>query len=500
MRPGRSLALVCTIGASLSSAARVAAVEPAPAATPSQPAPTATPSVPAIAPAPPSSEGTRREPGSPPPPTSVPTGFDFGSYGRVGVGTDGRGHEGYSTNVVSHGSRLEEAPYLELDFYYSRIIKDDPEKRWRIVLVPAFAGGDLFHYSGDFTSHIAIRDAYAETQNLGLKGLRLWAGSRQYRGDDIYLFDYWPLDNLNTVGAGASYSFGKTEIKLHAGLNRLNDLYQYERLDTPPRGFGPPGSATVLDRPRFVSSLKLTQLFGSFPGAKISLYGELHLLPSGTYTDPTTRATTPLPDDQGWVVGAQLGGWLRPFVFANLWLRVAGGLAAYGELTVPTSLDLRRKVSSALEVVGAFSGNWESRFIGIQLGAYVRRFNDADQTKYNPLSYTEGIIAARPHIYWNEFFHTAVELSYQVRQADGVDFVASRRLLPQVFRFSVLPLVAPLGRGTYSRPQIYLVYTLSVMNDDARVALYDPQDFRYGQGIVHYIGTGVEWWFNSSYR
>ena len=23
---------------------------------------------------------------------------------------------------------------------------------------------------------------------------------------------------------------------------------------------------------------------------------------------------------------------------------------------------------------------------------------------------------------------------------------------------------------------------------------------RYGQNIVHYIGTGVEWWFNSSYR
>jgi hypothetical protein len=60
--------------------------------------------------------------------------------------------------------------------------------------------------------------------------------------------------------------------------------------------------------------------------------------------------------------------------------------------------------------------------------------------------------------------------------------------------------VAPLGRGTYSRPQLYLIYTVSSVNDDARLAQYDPSDYRYGQGVVHYLGTGVEWWFNSSYR
>jgi maltoporin len=478
---------VCVIVASLSSAARFSRADLPPVAPPAKP--------PAI-----SGEGTQRAPGEPPPPVTTDTGFDFGSYGRIGVGSDGRGHEGYSTNVVSHGSRLEEAPYLELDFYYSRTINDDPNKRWRIVLIPAFAGGDLFHYSGTFTSHIAIRDAYAETQNLGLDGLRLWAGSRQYRGDDIYLFDWWPLDNLNTVGAGAQYTRKKTDVRLHFGLNRLDDLYQYEKLDTPPRGLGPPGSATVLDRPRFVASLKLTQQFGAFPGAKVSLYGEIHLLPSGEQVDPTTMLKTELPDDNGWVVGAQVGGWLRPFVFANLWFRVAGGLAAYGELTVPTHLDPKRRVASALEVLGAFAGNWESKWFGMQLGAYVRRFNDADPVTYNPSSYTEGIIAARPHIYWNKYFHTAVELSFQARRQDGVDPVANRVLTPEVFRASILPLVAPLGRGTYSRPQIYLIYSLSVMNDDARIALYDPQDFRYGQGVVHYLGTGVEWWFNSSYR
>ncbi len=448
----------------------------------------------------PSSEGTRREPGSPPPPTQESTGFDFGAYGRVGIGSDLRGHEGFSTNIVSHGSRLEEAPYLEPDFYYTRNIGGDPHKRWRVVLTPAFAGGDLFHYSGSYTEHITIRNAYAETENPGAEGLRLWVGSRMYRGDDIYLFDYWPLDNLNTVGGGASLAFHKFEIALQAGLNRLDDLYQYETLSTPPRGLGPAGSSTVLDRPRFVASLKLTRYFGGVTGAKISLYGEIHTLPAGTYTDPTTLREQALPSDLGWVAGAQLGGWLRPYVFLNLWLRVAGGLAAYGELTVPTSLDPSRKVTEALEIVGAFSGNWESKWLGVMAAGYIRRFRDASTIAYNPASYTEGILALRPTVYWGKYFHTAVELSYQARQADGVDFVANRVLTPQVFRFSLMPLVAPLGRGTYSRPQLYLIYTLSVVNADSRIAQYDPSDFRYSQSVVHYLGAGVEWWFNSSYR
>ena len=32
-----------------------------------------------------------------------------------------------------------------------------------------------------------------------------WVGSRMYRGDDIYLFDYWPLDDHNIVGGGVFY-------------------------------------------------------------------------------------------------------------------------------------------------------------------------------------------------------------------------------------------------------------------------------------------------------
>jgi maltoporin len=260
----------------------------------------------------------------------------------------------------------------------------------------------------------------------------------------------------------------------------------------------------VLDRPRFVSAFKLSRLFflreGGAPGLKASIYAELHLLPSGESTDPIDRRVQPLPSDNGWVVGAQVGGWLRPYVFANLFFRAAGGLAAYGELSVPTTLDPTRQVTQAREFVAAFSGNWESRFVGVMAAAYLRRFASAQGTGFDPNSYTEGILAVRPHVYWGQYLHTAVELSYQTRRADGVDLVAGRVLSPSVFRFSVLPLVAPMGRGTYSRPQIYLVYTVSARNDDARIALYDPTDVRYPNNVVHYLGAGAEWWFNSSYR
>ncbi len=488
-----SRALACAVVALLSTSA----LADEPAASP--PAPTSTngdpPAPPPSPPAPPA-----RDPGSPPSASALPTGFDFGSYGRIGLGGDMRGHEGFSTNVVSHGSRLEKAPYLELNFYYTGLIKGDPDKRWQVVIVPALAGGDLFHYTGSFASHLGLRNAYAQSENLFAKGLRLWVGSRMLRGDDMYLFDYWPMDNLNTIGGGLFYDRAGFRLQIHAGMNQLLDTYQYETLDTPPRGLGAAGSATVLSRPRGILSMKLTKQFGALRGWKAALYGEFHGLPAGDQLDEQSRTRTPLPGDYGWVAGVQLGGWLRPGVFLNAWFRAAGGLAAYGDLTVPTSLDAKRQVTGARELVGAIYGNWESRYFGMQLGGYVRRFTDPAGGRANPQSYTEGIFGARPTVYVHDYFHAVVELSYQARTADGLDFLANRVLYPRVFRVSLKPTVNLGGRGTYSRPMLYAIYTLSLVNQDARLAKYDPIDYRYSQGVVHYLGAGVEWWFNSSYR
>ena len=332
--------------------------------------------------------------------------------------------------------------------------------RWRVVLVPAFAGGDLFHYSGDFTSHIAIRNAYAETQNLGLRRAaavgRLAHVPRRRHLPVRLLAARQPQHRRRRRRATSASKF---DVALHAGLNRLNDLYQYETLDTPPRGLGPPGKSTVLDRPRFVSSLKLTAAVRRVPRRQgRALRRAAPVCPPASTPIRPRMLKTALPSDVGWVVGAQLGGWLRPYVFANLWLRAAGGLAAYGELTVPTGLDPtraravgargRRRALGQLGVA-AGSASWAAPTCA---ASTTRRRGD-----FNPQSYTEGIIAVRPHIYWNEYFHTAVELSYQARQADGVDFVANRVLTPQVFRFSVHAVGgAARAAAPTSRPQIYL--------------------------------------------
>src|SRR5438552_6653043 len=87
---------------------------------------------------------------------------------------------------------------------------------------------DFFHFTGQFRSTMALRNLYAEATNVGTPHLSLWIGSRLYRGDDIYLFDFWPLDNLNTLGGGVGLRFGPTDLKLHIGVSRLEDPYQLQ--------------------------------------------------------------------------------------------------------------------------------------------------------------------------------------------------------------------------------------------------------------------------------
>jgi maltoporin len=451
--------------------------------------------------------------GSPPPASATNLGFDYGSYGRVGIGSDLRGHTGHGVNVVSFGSRLEKPTYLELNFYYGGTIGEDPSRRWRVIVVPAFAG-DLFHFSGKFSQNFALRNAYAEVENLGVHGLRLWAGSRMYRGDDVYLLDFWPLDNLNTVGGGAGYRFNqeRTDLAVHLGMNRLDDLFQYQQVQVPARRFPQGGpfysdrpavdQVTTLDRPRLVASFKATQFLrrtDALPNGKAILYAEFHYLPEGQQQFPSTsQPTIPLKSEIGWVVGGQLGGWLRPFVFANAFVRVAGGLGAFGDLGKPYGFDAAQQATSALETTIAFSANYESRYLGVMGGGYFRHFrdaNNADNTGFN-----EGALSLRPTVYFTRYLHGAVELSYQARRPLTADQERGTYLLPQVFRASVMPIVAPLGRGTYSRPMVYGIYTASVLSDDAQYTLFDPRDVRAGQGVVHYLGLGAEWWFNSSYR
>ena len=169
----------------------------------SQPtAPTATPTAtPTPTPTPTATPNGTAAPTAPAAAAPPPEGghFEFGSYGRVRIASDFRGGTGRQSNVVAHGSRIDEESYAELELRREDTFKDDIHTKVvaTLALFPPF-----FHFSGDPQQQIAVRNLYAQAQ---YDALTLWAGARMYRGDDIYLLDWWPLDNQNTVGGGIGY-------------------------------------------------------------------------------------------------------------------------------------------------------------------------------------------------------------------------------------------------------------------------------------------------------
>jgi maltoporin len=61
----------------------------------------------------------------------------------------------------------------------------------------------------------------------------------------------------------------------------------------------------------------------------------------------------------------------------------------------------------------------------------------------------------------------------------------------------VIPYFSPAGRGSYKRPQFRLLYAITSRDAGAR-ALYPAEDVFAQRKVEHFIGLGVEWWFNSS--
>jgi hypothetical protein len=428
-------------------------------------------------------------------------GFAFGSYGRVMIGTDVRGSSPEIVNVVEHGSRVVEPTYLELDLYYRLKARRGID----LTTVTTLAFGDrLFHLTGEFDAQVALRNFYLEAEkDLAAGRLGLWAGSRMYRGDDIYLLDYWPLDDVNTVGAGAWYRIDRLEAGVHAGLNRLLDPFQFQEREvvTPEDG-----TATIpeLDRQRYIMTGRGSyRVWGepNGPAVKVKLYGDLQALPDGRRRreDETFEK---LPSDSGWSLGTQLGLWgfAEGQSHLNLFLRYSRGLAAYDELDPPMDLDAERTSAGASELVLGLSGNYEFPIGGVLLGAYSRRFRDGDPSTSDTDDGWEYIADARPRVRVIDAVEAAVDVSWQVRFPGGISPTELTAMDPAVFQIAPMAIYSPFGPGSYARPQFRLVYAAAHLNAAARDQLYPLEDPRRGRDWVHYLGIQAEWWFNSTYR
>jgi hypothetical protein len=436
-------------------------------------------------------------PPAPSPPAPAPTGFAFGSYGRVLAGSDLRGRTPEKIAVVAHAPRIVEPSYVETDLYY----------HWhtargvgvRTVTTLAF-GDTLFHYTGEFDAQPALRNLFLEATTAA--GLSLWAGSRMYRGDDIYVLDWWPLDDLNTVGGGVGWQApGGLRVDLHAGTNRLLDPFQHQTRDvSDPGGIGEV-TVTQLDRQRLVSSLAVTHLQRDLPGGlggKLKLYLEYQALPAGERrrADDTIER---LPRDHGLSLGAQLGAWTDAGAHANLFARWSKGLTAFDELAAPSGLAADHSAWPATELVFGTGAAYDAGFGHVLGGAYARRFVDADASVHDLDDGWEYAVDLRPVIKVAGDVLAGVDLSYQVRFPRGLSPTTLLAADPAVAQIAPMLIYAPLGAGAYDRPQLRLVWRIARLNE-AALDQYAPGDPRRAHATVHFLGVQAEWWFNSTTR
>jgi maltoporin len=425
----------------------------------------------------------------------------------VNVASDARGGTGRPADIVAFGSRLDEESYAELEFRREDRFSGGIQSRivTTLALLPPF-----FHFSGKLDNTIAVRQLYAQGT---LDGWTLWGGARMYRGDDVYLLNFWPLDNQNTVGGGVGKAFtsSDTHVALHAGMQRLDNPYQFQEIPAPiPFGVGAQ-PITYLDRPRTIETLKVTQFIRNGEGKsyfhgsglekagfKVIAYGELHQISAGARRDTNTNQDVSLPSDTGFLLGSQLTFFTgERDTFLSLVMRHARGLAAYDPLSTPDTFALDRTTDGASETRVVLSGNYEYGDFGVTGAGYLRWFRDAGPAKTTLAKYDEGIVAVRPQWYFAEHFGLALEGSYQARRYAMLAPNSTGALTPSLVRGAVVPYFSPSGRGTFKRPMIGLVYLISSRDAAAR-ALYPAGDVFNQRHIEHYVGLNVEWWFNSS--
>ncbi|HVV86319.1 MAG TPA: carbohydrate porin [Kofleriaceae bacterium] len=427
------------------------------------------------------------------------TGFRFGSYGRIAAATDLRGGRPERISIVAHGPRVVEPSYLELEFQYG--FRAPSGVLLRTVTTVAY-DDQLFHETGKFEAGPAIRNLFAEAQ--WRNGARAWVGSRMVRGDDLYLFDYWPLDDDNTVAAGGSLVKGKLTVEAHVGVNRLLDPFQFQEVDV---AAPEQGATTIvqLNRQRMIGSTTIAYIVDG-PArrhAMVKLHAQLHGLPAGDRRRATDQSIEHLPDDWGTTLGLELGAWTDPdddgrSRHLNLFARWSKGLAAYDELAPPTSFgtDLRTFPRASELVLGA-GMHADAKPGNVVAALYARRFVDADPVERDPDDGWEYAIDARPLAKVRGDLHAGVDLSYQVRFPRGLDPLTGLAADPAVVQVAPMLVYSPMGPSAFARPQLRVVYRAAHLND-AALGLYAEEDPRRDHAWVHYLGVQAEWWFNSS--
>ncbi len=424
------------------------------------------------------------------------TKFWIGSYGRMGLSVDPKGRSGQVLQITPYKPRLLEDNYMELDIGYHAY----QGQYGKVDMVTTTAYFDqIFHYDGQAKAQLALRRAFVEVKELAGTDYFISLGTRWLRGNDIYLLNFWPLDDLNTMGLTVGKRNRSINTFLHWGLSRLDQKWQTQRVFVPSAtGFGAE-EILFLDRQRNITAFHYECLYETKGGMgwKWKFYAEHHALPSGSRAlDGSYTQTEQLPDDLGFLVGLQLSLWKirHPQDFLNLWIRYAKGLAVFDELASPYGLARDQRSWKASEYRIAMAGNHVFSRLSIQWGGYFRAFRDADGQKIDFDDRQDASLVVRPQLNYG-FFTPAIEASTQLSYANGLTPTSQRQGLASIYQFALIPAIS-FGEeiGSFTRPQLRLIYSVSLLNPLA-LERFAPIDPRSQASIVHYLGARVEWWF-----
>jgi maltoporin len=282
------------------------------------------------------------------------------------------------------------------------------------------------------------------------------------------------------------------------GVNRLENGRSVNRVPVPAASAFGAEEVELNDRQKVVAMISAT-LLGK--GKKLKIYGEFHRVGATERAlDGSFTETEPLPDDLGFLLGAQLGLWdFARNGHLNVWLRYAQGLAVFDELGTPFGLNRDRRSVDAKEYRLAVAGAAEKKLrgasvLGVQFGSYARMFIDADGQEEDFDDRLEVAAVVRPEWMYH-LWSFGAEASLQVSRPNGLNPQTNQQSVARVMQFALLPgWTWSREQGVFSRPQLRGIFAATILND-AALDLYARDDPRSQEKTSFYIGARAEWWF-----
>ncbi len=373
---------------------------------------------------------------------------ELSAYARAGlkVGKSGKsGDRIDETGGFARNTRLLEGQYFELGVN-NNLSKDNHFK------VTVAMGGDTFHCNNVWTSadnQFALRDMFFEMKKTPADPrLGLWFGSRMYRGDDIYLYDHWPLDNQNLLGGGVSFSDHNT-YEFAIGAKKDNTFGAVNSSDNP----------FTYSTQRFILIQKTTF---PLPGdRKFKTNVEFNFIPAGTgilTANSTTKYTLDTPAAAGVMIGGQFTYTPGHSVFLNYgYGPVAGGVEtpaspvlnavqANGQRVDTSGLLKSNKNSQILDLALGGSQELLEAPVGVLYGAVARAARPMHAGKTG----TALSAAVRPMYYVTDAVHAGV-------QFDGIAY-GSKLSDSDVSYLQVAPMIEyAMNKNAYGSPKFRLI-------------------------------------------